>query len=190
MRIVAGKYGGRALSTPKNRDIRPTSDKIRGAVMNALHSRGALEGAQVLDLFCGTGALGLEALSRGAAHCVFVDKSRESLALAQKNAENLGALTECTFLIKEAVRLPEPKEQASLVFIDPPYAQAAQLLTKTLAQLQPFLAADAALMLEMDKRTDFMLPAPYVLLNEKNYGDTKILLANYAGIKESEEPRA
>ena len=73
MRIVAGIYGGRKLIVPKGRDIRPTSDKIRGAVMNMLRSRDAVEGAHVIDAFCGTGALGLEAMSQGAASCLFVD---------------------------------------------------------------------------------------------------------------------
>ena len=89
MRIVAGQYGGRRLEVPKGRDIRPTSDKVRGAIFNALRSRGAVEHARVLDAFCGTGALGLEALSQGAAH---LDKSRESLELARRNAAALGLL--------------------------------------------------------------------------------------------------
>ncbi len=91
MKIVAGKYGGRRLNVPKNRDIRPTSDKVRGAIFNMLASRGAIEDAYVLDAFCGTGALGLEALSRGAKACEFADKSRTSLDLTRKNAEVLGA---------------------------------------------------------------------------------------------------
>ncbi len=98
MKIVAGKYGGRRLIVPKNRDIRPTSDKVRGAIFNMLASRGAIEGAHVLDAFCGTGALGLEALSRGAKSCLFVDKSRTSLALSRENAGILGAEDFCTYV--------------------------------------------------------------------------------------------
>jgi 16S rRNA (guanine966-N2)-methyltransferase len=99
MKIVAGKYGGRRLVVPKNEDIRPTSDKVRGAIFNMLTSRGAVDGAHVLDAFCGTGALGLEALSRGAKYCEFIDKSRVSLALARENAEILGESGRVTYTL-------------------------------------------------------------------------------------------
>ena len=100
MRIVAGRYGGRKLMVPKGRDIRPTSDKVRGAVFNMLDSRGAVQGALVLDAFCGTGALGFEALSRGARHCTFIDKNSESLKLCRANAQALGAEGECRFFLQ------------------------------------------------------------------------------------------
>lgn len=107
MKIVAGKYGGRRLLTPKNRDIRPTSDKVRGAIFNMLASRGALEGAVVLDAFCGTGALGLEALSRGAEHCMFIDKSRTSLALTRENANVFGVGAEASYVSCDVLRWAE-----------------------------------------------------------------------------------
>lgn len=110
MKIVAGKYGGRHLMVPKNEDIRPTSDKVRGAIFNMLTSRGAIEGAHVLDAFCGTGALGLEALSRGAKTCDFIDKSRTSLDLARENAELLGA-NECVTYIFGDVRQVAKKQR-------------------------------------------------------------------------------
>ncbi|MEM7680297.1 MAG: RsmD family RNA methyltransferase, partial [Pseudomonadota bacterium] len=123
MRIVAGLYGGRRLQVPKNRDIRPTSDKVRGAIFNALASRGVVDGVRVLDLFCGTGALGLEALSRGAVYCTFVDKVRESLDLAKANTASLGADELAAFLLQDATKISDMPEPYDLVFLDPPYGK-------------------------------------------------------------------
>jgi len=115
MKIVAGKYGGRRLDVPKNRDIRPTSDKVRGAIFNMLASRDAIEGAHVLDAFCGTGALGLEALSRGAESCEFIDKSRTSLALARKNAELLGVDETITYTFGDVRKVMKKQKRCESV---------------------------------------------------------------------------
>ena len=104
MRIISGRYKGRVLEAPRGNDIRPTSDKVRGSVFNILRGRGVLDGVSVLDLFCGTGALGLEALSNGARQCVFVDKDRRSLDLARRNADRLGA-EGCAFILQDALCL-------------------------------------------------------------------------------------
>lgn len=111
MKIIGGKYGGRRLIVPKNRDIRPTSDKVRGAIFNMLASRGAIEEAHVLDAFCGTGALGLEALSRGAKTCEFIDKSRTSLTLARENAEILGVDPMPTYSLGDAKKVFATRER-------------------------------------------------------------------------------
>ena len=123
MRIVGGAHSGRKLSVPKSNDIRPTSDKVRGAIFNALDARGAVNGARVLDAFCGSGALGLEALSRGAAHVTFWDNDSRSLALAKENAASLGVVSDCVFQKRDALKSPDPKpgEVFDLVFMDPPY---------------------------------------------------------------------
>lgn len=105
MRIISGKYGGRRLDVPKGRDIRPTSDKVRGSIFNALISRADIEGTQVMDLFCGTGALGLEALSRGAERCLFVDKAKDSLTLARQNAADLDEEIQADFILSDATKL-------------------------------------------------------------------------------------
>ena len=110
MRIVSGKYGGRVLKTPRDDAIRPTSDKVRGAMFNALRSRMDFEGVHVLDCFCGTGALGLEALSQGAASCRFVDLNRSSLDLAKDNAAALGV--EAEFILQDVTKLPQRGEEA------------------------------------------------------------------------------
>lgn len=177
MRIVAGTYGGRKLQVPEGRDIRPTSDKIRGAVMNMLRSRDAIDGAVVVDAFCGTGALGLEALSQGAASCVFVDSARESLALAKDNAAMLGVGG--TFLLKDASKIgvrPSTFGMANLIFIDPPYKK--DLILPTLGALQEggWIAQGAWIVCEAEARFEAVWPAFVSLEAEKVYGDTKIIL--------------
>ena len=102
MRITGGEFSGRILEAPKGSDIRPTSDKVRLAVFNMLNSRGLVENAIVLDAFCGTGALGLEALSWGAAHAVFIDKNRTSLDLCKRNCAALKITDRADHILKDA----------------------------------------------------------------------------------------
>jgi 16S rRNA (guanine966-N2)-methyltransferase len=120
MRIISGQFRGRRLFTPEDQRVRPTSDKVREAIFNILGP--SVEGARVLDLFCGTGALGLEALSRGAASLVLVDGSLKSLALARRNLELVGAQAR---LVKAELpgQLKRVVEDGpfDLVFLDPPY---------------------------------------------------------------------
>ncbi|MCB1783884.1 MAG: 16S rRNA (guanine(966)-N(2))-methyltransferase RsmD [Alphaproteobacteria bacterium] len=182
MRIVAGVYGGRRLEAPKGRDIRPTSDKVRGAMFNALRSRGAVEGAQVLDAFCGSGALGLEALSQGAAECTFVDKARESLDLCQRNAETLGADWSARFLLKDTAKIGARSSDimpADLVFLDPPYAKG--LVGAGLKALDAggWLVDGAWVVCEVEKGFSGALPEAYVVENEKAYGETRVIFTRY-----------
>lgn len=181
MRIVAGEYGGRRLAQPKGRDVRPTSDKVRGAMFNVLRGFGGVEGAHVLDGFCGSGALGLEALSQGAAQATFVDVAKPSLALARENADSLGAAERCGFILKDVTALRSVRQSFDLVFLDPPYALG--LIPKALAAL---LKADALMdgavcVIEVEKGFDGVLPAAFHVLQEKAYGDTKVIFARYAG---------
>lgn len=191
MRIVSGKYGGRKLAVPKNRDIRPTSDKIRGAVFNMLRSRGAIEGANVLDVFCGTGALGFEALSQGASHCTFIDKSRDSLNLARQNAAELGTENAARFFLKDAAKLgakPDDVPPGTLAFLDPPYNKG--LIAPTLEALQDWLEENAVCVIEAEKAFNEELPQSFTVLDERDYGDTKILLLQYAAIDHAEQSNA
>src|SRR5205823_4537516 len=126
MRIVGGKLGGRSLAAPSGRDTRPTSDKVREAIFNIL-THGiegfSIEDARVLDLFAGTGALGLEALSRGARFCQFVDDAAEARGLIRHNADALGVIGKCKIWRRDATRLgwAAPQPPFDLVFADPPY---------------------------------------------------------------------
>lgn len=177
MKIVAGHFRGRKLLVPKNNDIRPTSDKIRGAVFNMLQSRGALDGAHVLDAFCGTGALGLEALSRGASSCVFMDKARDSLSLARDNAEMLDV--EAEFLLRDATNISARTENTpayNLVFLDPPYAKG--FVPTALQGLLDggCLAPNAWIVCETERAFTYSGTEGCEMDNEKTYGDTKITL--------------
>ena len=183
MRITGGTYGGRLLKAPSGRDVRPTSDKVRQAIFNILNSRGLVDGAHVLDGFCGTGALGIEALSWGAAHCTFVDKSKASLDLCKENFAALKIPTPATFVLKDAVTLgpkPENAPLADLVFLDPPYRQG--LVTLSLIGLveKGWLATDANVLIETEKF--FAEPQRgFDTLMERDYGDTRIALLGRTG---------
>ncbi len=182
MKIVAGKYGGRKLILPKGRDIRPTTDKVRGAVFNMLTSRGAVDDANVLDAFCGSGALGLEALSRGAAHCSFIDKARSSIDLAKENALAFDTMDYCDFAVRDSVKLPEKpsnKDTYGLVFLDPPYNKG--LIHETLENLVNggWLSHGAWIVCESERRFDLPEIAGISVDSEKTYGDIKITLVQY-----------
>ena len=182
MRIVAGLYGGRKLSVPKNRDIRPTSDKIRGAVFNMLVSRGMVDGAIVLDAFCGTGALGLEALSRGAVHCTFMDKARESLQLAQDNAHAFGVAGQVEFILKDSTKLSSFKPEQlpyTLVFLDPPYHK--NMVTQALEALHKggVLSANCLIVCETEKGADIRFGSDFRTEFSKTYGSIDIICLSY-----------
>lgn len=180
MRIIAGKYGGRKITTPKGDDIRPTSDKIRGSIFNSLTSRIDISGLRVLDLFSGTGALGLEALSRGAAFVHFFDSSRDSIALTKFNAETLATLWDCTFTIGDSQKMrPNTGKGFHLFFCDPPYNKG--IITPTLESLasENWLNKDAIGVLETEKSWSADVPKGFSILDEKEYGDTKITFVEY-----------
>lgn len=182
MRIVSGIYGGRKLNSPDgDKTVRPTSDKVRGAIFNALFSRVDLDGARVMDAFCGSGALGLEALSRGVEHCVFVDANRTSLSLAQGNADMLSVPQENVDFVRGDVCKMRPCTQGTvdLLFMDPPYDKG--LVLPALESLRDggWLAAGCMCVVEVEKRFSDMLPAMYVLDSEKTYGSTRVLYLRY-----------
>lgn len=185
MKIVSGIFGGRKLFTPQNRDVRPTSDKIRGAIFNMLQSRGAIDGANVLDAFCGTGALGLEALSRGSDHCTFTDKNRHSLELAQDNVEMLNAGEICTLSIKDATKINARTDQQKpydLIFLDPPYSKG--LVDGSLTALinGDWISPNSWIVCETERSCTIDINNGLILDSEKTYGDTKITLLGYQPI--------
>ena len=129
-RVIAGSHRGRRLEAPAGDAVRPTADRTREAVFNILAHAGwgegggsALSGARVLDAFCGSGALGLEALSRGAASCVFLDKNAVALDCARRNVATLGEEGRATLIRADALQPPVAREPANLVFLDPPYGR-------------------------------------------------------------------
>jgi len=165
LRVVAGEFKGRTLHAPPGRTVRPTSDKVRGAIFNVL---GDIGGLRVLDLFAGTGALGIEALSRGAADATFVDTDP---APAQRNVDAIGI--EATVDRREALRfLANTKARYDLVFADPPYSSAPSLGAALTQLLPAVLSKNARIVTESDKRAP--LDVGFPLEFERDYGDTRI----------------
>ena len=174
MRIVGGSLGGRVLRAPAGRATRPTSEKVREALFNIL---GSVEGDHVLDLFAGSGALGIEALSRGAAHVTFVDAGKPALTAVRANLAQLGVADRAEVIAADAVATAArlvPATPWRLVFVDPPYAS--ELAQKAILALPPaHLAPGAVVVIEHDRRN-----APPDALgsllrtDQRRYGDTMI----------------
>jgi 16S rRNA (guanine966-N2)-methyltransferase len=172
MRVIAGRYRGRRLQAPRGAATRPTSDRVREALFSVLGER--VEGARVLDLFAGSGALGIEALSRGAAEVTFVDSAPAAIGAIRANLEALGAAGEVRRA--DARRFlggaPPAARKYDLVFLDPPYRLAGRLGSELTAALPAVLAPGAAVVAESDRRAPLELGLR--ILDERRYGDTLI----------------
>src|ERR1700760_1728257 len=182
MRITGGNLRGRNLVAPDDMRVRPTSDRTRQAIFNMLQHKDfgigfALEGAKVLDLFAGTGALGIEAISHGAAWCLLVDDSADSRALQRENVEALKLTGATRIWRRDATDLgpigPAAGGPFELVFLDPPYRK--ELIPKALQSLKDgaWLADKALLVAETDANEPLDAPG-YILLDERDYGETRI----------------
>jgi 16S rRNA (guanine966-N2)-methyltransferase len=178
MRVITGKFGGRKIECPQGYDVRPTSDKIKGSVFNILNNRVDWEDCIVLDVFCGTGSLGIEALSRGAAFCSFIDNNKESLKYTASNLERLKIEGQYEVFGADVNRLRPSFKKHNLVFIDPPYKENLGARTLTGLRENGWFAEDALIILELPIRNDFKLPAGFVVNDEREYGATKVLFLN------------
>jgi 16S rRNA (guanine966-N2)-methyltransferase len=168
LRVVAGSFKGRPLQAPRGVRTRPTPERVREALFSIL---GDVSGARVLDLYAGSGALGIEALSRGAASATFVDKDPRALAAIRRNLDAVGA--EGKVRRRDALGfLTAAGGRYDLVLIDPPYDSAARLAGPLAERLPAVLAEGARVVTESDKRKPLELPLP--LLRERTYGDTRI----------------
>ena len=179
MRVVGGRLKGRTLASPSSRDIRPTADRLRESVFNILvHAYGnPIEDARVLDLFAGTGALGIEASSRGAKFTLFVDNGAEARALLRNNVEALGLGGTTKVYRRDATDLgpAHPVEPFSMVFLDPPYGKG--FAEKALASLRDggWLTPGALLVVEEAKSAQFVRPEGYEELERRAYDDTEFV---------------
>jgi len=179
MRVVGGRLKGRNLASPTSREIRPTADRLRESVFNILvHAYGnPVEGARVLDLFAGTGALGIEAISRGAAFALFVDNGAEARALLRNNVEALGLGGVTKVFRRDATNLgpAHPLPPFSLAFLDPPYGKA--LAETALASLRDggWLVPAALLVVEEAKAAAFSAPEGFAELERRAYDDTEFV---------------
>ena len=169
MRIIAGQYRGSKLVSPDDGRIRPTSDRVRESLFSIL---GNVHGKRVLDLFAGTGALGIEALSRGATHATFVDTSNDALTIIRKNLERVDEDVRVV-----ASKVPKVFGQLDgtydLVFLDPPYET--DLIVAALDGLVPLIDVNTTIVCETAKSIDIELPDGFALTDERIYGKTKLL---------------
>jgi 16S rRNA (guanine966-N2)-methyltransferase len=172
MRVVAGKHRGRRIGAPPGRATRPTADRVRESLFSIL---GPLDDLRVLDLFAGSGALGIEALSRGAAAVTFVESDRRAAETIRANLEALGE--DGDVVARDAlawVRDAPAGTAFDLVLLDPPYDSADRLAIPLSERLPGVLAANALIVSESDKRTPLILDFP--LADERTYGDTRIAI--------------
>jgi 16S rRNA (guanine966-N2)-methyltransferase len=174
VRVVAGRFGGRRLAAPPGTATRPTSDRVREALFSTL---GPLDGARVLDLFAGSGALGIEALSRGAAFAHFADRDRRAVAVVRANLEALGVGSDEARVRVQSARTALRNARAAaatydLVFLDPPYRHAPGMGRELGEELTGVLARGARIVTESDRRAPLELP--FTLTHERRYGDTLI----------------
>ena len=180
MRVVGGRLRGRSLANPKSNVIRPTADRLREALFNILvHAYDdPIAGARVLDLFAGTGALGIEAVSRGAAFVLFVDDGAEARALLRENVAAFGLGGTSKVFRRDATKLgpAHPIEPFSLVFLDPPYGKG--LAEKALASAQSggWLARDALIVVEEAAKPAFTAPDGFTELERRRYDDTEFVI--------------
>lgn len=189
MRIVGGSFSGRALVSVGSGDekgrLRPTSDRVRESLFNVLEHGNYpdFEAARVLDLFAGTGALGLEALSRGASHVTFVEKGRVGRGIIRGNIKQLGCADQCSVLSKDATRLGANTNAAyDICFLDPPYGAGLGERALSGALRQDWFHQDTLIVLEEGQQ--IALPPDFKLLDVRKYGDTHIHLATLKAVAE------
>ena len=184
MRVVGGSLRGRALAAPKSQLIRPTADRLREALFNILvHAYdNPIGGARVLDLFAGTGALGIEALSRGSAFALFVDDGAEARALLRENVATLGLGGTSRIFRRDATKLgpAHPVEPFSLAFLDPPYGKG--LAEKALASARAggWFVPDALIVVEEAKKSAFAAPDGFAEIERRAYDDTEFVMLRLA----------
>jgi 16S rRNA (guanine966-N2)-methyltransferase len=181
MRVIAGQWRGRPLEAPPGQSTRPTSDRAREGLFSMLANRiGSFDGLHVADLFAGTGALGLEALSRGAAHCTFVETDRNALDSLKRNINRLGASDRAEARAQAVEQAPPPRDPCNIVLMDPPYGAslAQQALDRIVAP--GWLAPGGWVSIELNQE-DVALPRALTLEAERRFGKAKILLLRHSG---------
>ena len=200
VRITAGRHRGRRLAVPEGGSVRPTSDRARETLFNILvhgslaRARGGaspLDGARVLDAFAGTGALGFEALSRGAAHATFIEADPSALKCLSLNARRLGEEAHTTMLKADATRPPPARgAPSSIAFLDPPYESGLAAPALLGLAAQGWLAEGAISVVELRARESFDLPAGFTVIAERRSGETRfVFLGSPAGEEAPASPQ-
>ena len=194
MRIVGGRFRGRQLATPRGRAIRPTSNRVREALFDILQhgTRANLsltvpQNAIVLDVFAGTGAIGYEALSRGAAHVTFIEKDASACRMIEKNSRSLDVTVDMTLLRRNALRPADPPKgakTADLLFLDPPYRSKTAAPTLQALHTRGWLSKMALSILEIASDEIYEPPPGFVSIDERRYGDTTLVFLRSEGFAE------
>ena len=183
MRVVGGKLRGRALATPRSQAVRPTADRLRETLFNILaHAYDdPVRDARVLDLFAGTGALGIEAASRGAAFVLFVDDGAEARALIRQNVETLGLGGVTRIFRRDAAKLgpAHPLEPFSLAFLDPPYGKGLAEQALASAKEGGWLTPGALAVVEESVEAKFTAPDGFAELERRAYGDSELIFLRH-----------
>lgn len=177
MRVVAGSLRGRPIVAPGGTATRPTTDRVREAMFNALESLGAIDEAVAVDLFAGSGALGIEALSRGARRCTFVERDRDALRAIRTNVDKLGIGDRSSVVTGDVLSSVGSMRGVDLVLVDPPYGFDAW--DRLLAALVPATSSESVVVLESDRQVE--LPAGWDDVRTKRYGRTWVTFARYVG---------
>lgn len=184
MRITGGAWRGRPLKAPSTQDVRPTSDRLRESIFNILaHAyEDAAQGARVIDLFAGTGAMGIEALSRGAAFALFVDNGAQARGLLRANIEALGLGGVTKVFRRDATHLGAmpPQEPFTLAFLDPPYGKGLAVGALRALRDGGWLSDNALVIIEESAEAKVELPDCFELLEAREYGSTQIMFLRYA----------
>ena len=184
MRIVGGRFRGRSLTGPTSDAVRPTSDRLRETIFNILaHAYDdPVEGARLLDLFAGTGAMGLEAMSRGAAFGLFVDESAQARGIIRENVEALGLGGATRIFRRDATRMgpAAPNAPFSLVFCDPPYGRDFAPKALTSCAEGGLLVPGALVVVEEAEGVDVTLPAGFEEIERRDYGETRVVFGRFA----------
>jgi 16S rRNA (guanine966-N2)-methyltransferase len=179
MRIVGGRLRGRTVAAPKSKTIRPTADRLRESLFNILAHAfdDPVTGARVLDLFAGTGALGIEALSRGGGFALFVDDGAEARALLRENVAALGLGGTSKIFRRDATKLGEahPVAPFSLAFLDPPYGQGLAAAALASARAGGWLMPEALIVVEEATKAEFVSPEGFREIDRRRYDDTELI---------------
>ncbi|MFA6455670.1 MAG: 16S rRNA (guanine(966)-N(2))-methyltransferase RsmD [Bacteroidota bacterium] len=185
MRVIAGKYKNRRLETVPDNSVRPATDKVKGAIFNVLQSRVNWTTAKVLDLYAGSGSVGIEALSRGATNCIFVEKSRNALQFLKSNIESIGADHEANVIYGDVDQFIESTRMTfTVIFADPPYALEALKDIPNKIFEKGMIARDGYLIIEHPARYEFAQNSLWEVAVQKVYGNTSVSFFQH---KKSEE---
>lgn len=182
MRIISGLYKGRRLKEPPASKTRPTQDRVREALFSILSSHYQSQGdcfddKVVLDAFAGSGALGLEALSRGAAQSFFFEKNKPVYTILLENIHHLKVEKQCQTYLCDALRLPKAPQKMDLVFLDPPYGHGLVLKTIEALIAKKWMDKGSLIVIEVSAHEDLALPPSFEVFADRAYGSTRIILA-------------